>query len=112
MSRIDRSLMIPLGEINQTSSIGETAIGTKSSETQAKEKALQSTSLTKLSFATSVDATRTLLKSASCLSIWLCCTSSPRDAKHLRRKGLKLTSTFIHVAMMELVLRMMFLLES
>src|SRR3954466_13651681 len=104
--------MIPLGEINQTSSIGETATGTRNSETQAREKALQSRSLIKPSFVTNVDATRTLLKSAPCLSIWLCCTSSLKDAMHLRRKGLKPTSTFIHVAMMELDVHMMFLLES
>ena len=50
-------------------------------------------------------------KSAQCPSIWLCCTSNLRDAKHLKGKGLKPTSTFIRIEQKELVVRTMFLLD-
>lgn len=38
-------------------------------------------------------------------------TNNPRDTKHLKGKGLKPISTFIQMAPMELVVRMMFLLD-
>ena len=44
-------------------------------------------------------------------NIWPFCTSNPRDAKYLKGKGLKPTSTFIQIAPMELVVRKMFLLD-
>ena len=67
--------------------------------------------LTKLSFATSVVATRISLTSARPQSIWPFYSSNPKDAKHLKGKGLKPTSTFIQMAPMELVVRKMFLLD-
>jgi len=111
MLQIDKSLMVPLGVNNPISSISESAMGTGDLDTQAREKALQSPGLINLSFATSVDAPRILLKSAQCPSIWLCCTSNLRDAKHLKGKGLKPTSTFIRIAQKELVVRTMFLMD-
>jgi hypothetical protein len=67
-------------------------------------------SLTKLSFATSVDATRTPLTSASPQHLAIIC-SNPMAATHLEGKGLKPTSTFIQMAPMELVVRETFLLD-
>ncbi|KAE8774263.1 hypothetical protein D1007_53433 [Hordeum vulgare] len=43
--------------------------------------------------------------------VMLYCTSNLWDAKHLKGKGLKPTSTFIHMAKMKLVLHTMFLLD-
>jgi hypothetical protein len=67
-------------------------------------------SLTKLSFATSVDATRTPLTSASPQHLAIIC-SNPMAATHLEGKGFKPTSTFIQMAPMELVVRVTFLLD-
>jgi hypothetical protein len=43
------------------------------------------------------------------LSIWPFSTSNPKDAKDLKGKGLKPTSTFIRMTLMELVARTTFL---
>jgi hypothetical protein len=49
-----------------------------------------------------VDATSILLTSARHQSIWPFSTSNPKDAKDLKGKGLKPTSTFIQMTPMEL----------
>jgi len=94
----------------RTSTVSESATGTGSPETQTVGKAPQSPSLTKLCFATSVDATRTPLTSASPQHLAIIC-SNPMAATHLEGKGLKPTSTFIQMAPMELVVRETFLLD-
>ena len=111
MSRTGKSLMLPSTASLQTSMVSESATGTGSLETQTVGKAPQSPSLTKLNFATSVDATHTPLISARPQSIWPFCTSNPRDTKHLKGKGLKPTSTFLQMTPMELLVREMFLLD-
>jgi hypothetical protein len=57
----------------------------------------------KISFVIGVGATHILLTSASPQSIWSFSTSNPKDAKDLKGKGLKPTSTFIQMTSMELV---------
>jgi hypothetical protein len=63
----------------------------------------------KISFVIGVGATRILPTSARPLSIWPFSTSNPKDAKDLKGKGLKPTSTFIRMTPMELVARKKFL---
>ena len=65
MSRTDESLMLALKVSLRTSMVSESATGTGRPETQTVGKAPQRLSFTKLSFAASVDATRTLLTSAT-----------------------------------------------
>src|SRR3954469_5970274 len=111
MSRTEESLVVPSTATNRTSRVSVSATRTESLETRTVGKAPQSQSMTKLGFVTSVDATRILLTSARPQSIWQSSTSNPKDARHLKGKGLKPTSTFIQMAPMELVVRKMLLLE-
>src|SRR3954468_2689474 len=104
------SLVVPSTATNQTSRVSVSTTGTKSLETQTMGKAPQIQSMTKLGFVTSVDATRILLTSARLQNIWKFSTNNPKDAKHLKGKGLKPTSTFIQMAPTEMVVRKMFLL--
>src|SRR4051812_6231165 len=111
MLRMEESLVMPSRVTNRTSRVSVSATGTGSLETRTMGKALQSQSMTKIGFVTSVDATRILLTSARPKSIRQSSTSNPKDARHLKGKGLKPTSTFIQMAPMEMVVRNMLLLD-
>jgi hypothetical protein len=103
-------ILIVLPKANhQNSMVSESASGTRSLETRTMGIAPQSPSLIKLSFVIGMGATRILLTSARPRSIWPFSTSNPKDAKDLKGKGLKPTSTFIRMALMELVARKTFL---
>jgi hypothetical protein len=106
---MDIILMVLPKATHRNSMVSESASGTRSLETRTVGTTPQSPSLKKLSFVIGVGATRILLTSARPRSIWLFSTSNPKDAKDLKGKGLKPTSTFIRMTPMELVARKKFL---
>jgi N12 class adenine-specific DNA methylase len=63
----------------------------------------------KLSFATSVDAIHISRRNATPHNIWFFCINNRWNANNLKGKCLKLISTFIQIALIEMVVREMFL---